>query len=436
MWFFGLSQNIFPDPLVAGRLVGILSGWFTLIGIYRLANFHFGRKTATISAFLYLFVPIFVFYDRQALMESAISGIGIWSCYFFSRFYQKPVAKWSILLGLTLGFGYLIKANALIFFVATCIIFPYFVWKNKINRYNLLSQFLIIISSFLLIISPVLFQPRFWQTAGDIFYFSLTPTEVIRFPVFRWIENLIAHLDIAFWQLTPPLIVAVILGRKKVLPLTAWTIITLTLVTLVVRDHVPRYLVSYLPPLLIFAGNWLANKPILIPMFILPGFIFSLILITSPPRYFQLLSKFTDYSQIGGYLTTRNTGYQANATIDFIFNDLPKTRIYIGVAANAGNPEQAIFSYLRHRPNTAIGYLDDHVINMDLSEFDCLSASVPVFFVARHDEQGGLNRFYSLYDTVSNKYNSDYNNIYTLKSSCSGKTLNIDYVINYYSFMR
>src|SRR3989344_8880884 len=54
MWFFGISETIFTDPLFAGRIISVLTGAFTLLGIYLLAKILFNKKVAVISALLYI----------------------------------------------------------------------------------------------------------------------------------------------------------------------------------------------------------------------------------------------------------------------------------------------------------------------------------------------------------------------------------------------
>src|SRR3989344_5533705 len=51
MWLFGLSQSAISDPLLAGRLVTVLFGLATLLGLYLISPF---------SSLIYVFVPIFV----------------------------------------------------------------------------------------------------------------------------------------------------------------------------------------------------------------------------------------------------------------------------------------------------------------------------------------------------------------------------------------
>jgi 4-amino-4-deoxy-L-arabinose transferase-like glycosyltransferase len=431
MWFFGFAQYLVSNPLIAGRLVGILTGWLALSGLYKLTRTVFNLHTAVIACLLYIFVPIFVFFDRQALMESALSAAGLWSCYFLYRLVERPKILWSSFLGLSLGLGCLTKANGLIFVPPAFLIIFYSAWKDKPHRFKLLTHTIITFSVLLLIMSPILFQSLFWQTIHNVSDFTLTLKELLGFPFLIWSKNLLVHIEIGFWYLTPLLFLTVFLGWKKIPIVTAWSIITLVLTTFLVRNGSPRYLVPYLPPLLIFSANWLSKNIRLAPFFILPALSISCLLIINPPVYFILLSHLTKYSQSFEYFSGQNTGYQALATINYLQRNLPDRPIYVSVAANAGNPEQAVFNYMRRRPDTYIGYLDDKIFP-NLTSISCFSSSVPVYFVARHNEQGDLYRFFSLVATVKNPYNNDYNNIYTLNSHCTGTTVSLDPLISYY----
>src|SRR3990167_972902 len=66
------------NALLAGRLFSVTTGFFALSGIFSLACYLFGKKTAFISSFIYIFTPYFLFFDRMALADSAVNGFTIW----------------------------------------------------------------------------------------------------------------------------------------------------------------------------------------------------------------------------------------------------------------------------------------------------------------------------------------------------------------------
>ena len=89
MWLFGISMHIFSDPFFAGRFISVIFGFLTLLGIYKLGKKYFTQNIATASALLYIFIPLFSFYDRQALMEAAVGAVGVWTIWFALLFWKK-----------------------------------------------------------------------------------------------------------------------------------------------------------------------------------------------------------------------------------------------------------------------------------------------------------------------------------------------------------
>src|SRR5262249_54586465 len=66
--------KLFPkNALFAGRLFSVATGFIALLGIFTLLSYLFNKKTAFIGAFFYIFTPYFLFYDRMALVDSAVN---------------------------------------------------------------------------------------------------------------------------------------------------------------------------------------------------------------------------------------------------------------------------------------------------------------------------------------------------------------------------
>lgn len=107
MWIFGIMESIFSDPVFAGRIVSVFAGFFTLIGLYKITGKLINNKAALLSSLFYAVIPIFSFFDRQALMESSIAAVGVWTCYFLMRFFENKGHKYSLILGAVLGIGFL-----------------------------------------------------------------------------------------------------------------------------------------------------------------------------------------------------------------------------------------------------------------------------------------------------------------------------------------
>src|SRR3990167_2119738 len=75
--------KFFPNNiLLGGRLFAVASGLGALIGAIVLTYYLFGKRASFIAGFLYVLTPFFLFYDRMALVDSAVNAGFIWSIFF------------------------------------------------------------------------------------------------------------------------------------------------------------------------------------------------------------------------------------------------------------------------------------------------------------------------------------------------------------------
>ena len=63
IWFFYPALKIFADPLVAGRMVSVMSGFFTMLGFGALGwLFTKSKKGILIAMGVYILSPFFIIY--------------------------------------------------------------------------------------------------------------------------------------------------------------------------------------------------------------------------------------------------------------------------------------------------------------------------------------------------------------------------------------
>lgn len=406
MWLFGISQNFFPDPLFAGRLVVVLFGLLTLIGLYLISP---------PSSLLYLTSPIFYFFDRQALMESPLCAIGVWSYYFLTRYLEKPRLKYLLTDGAVIGLGIFTKTNAAIFLFPTLIILALQTLTSK--SFTPATHSIFMLLTVALVLSPLLFQPQFWLSFSKNSLYSFSLIEILHFPLIFWLTNLWAYLQMAFWHLTPLIFLATVLGLfTRSITLKLWVVLPLLILIITSRDPNLRYLVPLLPLLLVPAAGFIfRHKIYLFATFAICLFVIS-ILSFNPPFYFRLLNRLTPYSQIGEYLTGLNTGYLVNADLAFLRTLKPP--VIIATAINSGNPEAALIDYLKVWPGFTSSYLDSRDFGPELNSADCLSSGIPVYFLARQQQIAGLDKFLAPVTVIHAPDTSDFHTIYTLKTGC------------------
>ncbi|OGD09125.1 hypothetical protein A2397_01505 [Candidatus Amesbacteria bacterium RIFOXYB1_FULL_44_23] len=433
MWFFGLGQIIFPDPLFGSRLTSVFTGLLSLLGLWLISKKLFDQKVAILTSVLYIVIPNFIFYDRQALMESALTACSIWSLYFLIQLLQTSKFKYALYLGLVLGLGFFTKNTAVIFLIsALAIIFGYSLREKKLFYSLSLSQIVILIVFFLVNL-PLFFQPLYWQTLSSNSRWTFTLTELLRFPISQWFSNSVGNLELVIVHLTPPLFMLLLFGL--------WTLFKSKLVThklIVLWLLIPavQYLLSlkfinfmawrYQTPFLALAPLILALPLVRISnnfiksLFILLPLSFSLILIFNPILFFQIQNRVTKHSYIEGYVTGSDTGYQVNNIVKFLKDQSRTSPIVVGIGVHSFNPESGIWDYFRKDPNVTVSYLDSRLFDPQvLNNIECLSSDKPFFFIAKLDDTVGLEKYFEKVTVITNPHNSDYSTVYTFKTNCS-----------------
>src|SRR3990167_7674400 len=75
MWSMIPFLKIFTDPLFAGRLLSVLAGIATIVGVFLVTKLLFkSQKIALIASSITAISPFMVFFDRMALVEENHKG--------------------------------------------------------------------------------------------------------------------------------------------------------------------------------------------------------------------------------------------------------------------------------------------------------------------------------------------------------------------------
>lgn len=149
IWVIALFLKLFPSGmyLAAGRLVSVIAGAITIIGVYKLSLLLFkSKKIALFAVLLCIVSPFMLFYERLALYDSLLSAALVWSVYFALKTSFSLKIKDAILWGLTLGVALLIKPPALIFLLLTPICFLLLIEKTEIRKSFKKTFFLLVIA--------------------------------------------------------------------------------------------------------------------------------------------------------------------------------------------------------------------------------------------------------------------------------------------------
>ena len=112
-WLVMASLRIFHDPLVAGRMVSVMAGLTSMVGLFLLGAELFKKKSVgLIATCLYVLSPFAFVYDRMALYDSLVATFFIWNLYLSVLLTRYMRLDFALILGLTLGVGMLNKTSA------------------------------------------------------------------------------------------------------------------------------------------------------------------------------------------------------------------------------------------------------------------------------------------------------------------------------------
>ena len=139
MWLVIPFQKVILDPLIAGRLVSVLAGLGTLIGIFILTYLLFkSKRLSIITVLLYAISPLSVFFDRMALVDPLLTFFGIWTLVFSLITVTKVRLDSAMLAGFAMGGALLTKSPGIFFAIFTPFSLILYKWpksfKEKFNR--------------------------------------------------------------------------------------------------------------------------------------------------------------------------------------------------------------------------------------------------------------------------------------------------------------
>lgn len=431
IWLVGIAQHGIENPIYAGRLVSIVFGWLSVIGLYTLSSSLRRRRDGIICAFLYITSPLFTFFDRQVLMESALTACAIWASFCVIRYVTSEKAHWIIASAGIFALGYLIKSTALLFVVPAVFLFLFHFIKTPHKlRVALHIAIFLVICSFLTM--PLYAHPLYWQTLSTNTRYVLSVPELFLFPLQHWSTSLFSVAMMCLVYLNPFVMITSIRGFFSLHNAHEYNIFFMALVPflihiLIVRSPSERYLVSFLVLLLPFSAFVLSSNPIkiwLITGTLLCSLILTLVELVSPLSFFSLLKRFSPY-HLGEYTSGYTSGYGVGEVGDYLVKKTGTTRSIIAIALNAGNPESALIVRFRSDPYRKVTYMSRGMLGVGLDSYDCLSSPIPLYFVSREQQVADLNKYLVPLKQFTNALTGFTIGVWELKTPCIGTTLTI-----------
>lgn len=372
-WLMYPLLRIVEDPLLAGRLVSAFAGVAACIGMYLVGKELFGRRYGIVSALLYIITPFTVVYDRLALMDGLHAAIGIWSIYLSILLARRVRLDVALLLGLTVGLGYLNKSSALFYLLLLPFSLLLFDWKQK-KRWQRLTAwggFALISSIMALAISQSLrLSPWFYLIKQKDHVFIVTIPEFLVSPFSLLRGNLTGMLPMTYEYLTVPVALLILAGAvwglKKQLPVTAyllaWFLLPFLALAAFGKIIFPRYMLFMSIPLLFIAAyaavsvfdqlkKHFGAVSWLVAIVFIPALYQTALLLFSPVH---AAIPQTDRNQL---FDDWPSGYGVVEVIDYLRQQAKIQKIVIGTEGTFGLTPAVYEIYLGNDPNVEIhGY--------------------------------------------------------------------------------
>ncbi len=381
MWLVIPFLKIFANPLVAGRMVSVIAGLGTMIGIGILSYLLFKkREVAYFTSLLYIISPFCLFFDRMALADGLLSMFGVWFLTLTILLINNRRLDLAMISGIILGGALITKSPAIFFAVmlpATMLFLEdhkILTWKTKVImgkthlwEISKLFFFWIIIFIFGFVIYNILrLGPEFQMIAirNKDYVFSIA--EILKHPL----NPLIGHLkDTLSWYwilLTPTLFISGLIGifllfkknSKLGVLLLFWMGLPLVAQGAIAKVYTSRYILFTVPIFLIFSGlaiekfweeiknKWLVIGGLVI-VFFLPIYQ-SFLLITNPQR------AWLPATERSGYLEEWTSGYGIMEAADYIKEVAKTQKVLVGTEGYFGTLPDGLQIYLESVPNITI----------------------------------------------------------------------------------
>ncbi len=371
MWIMIPFFKIFSDPLYAGRFLSVISGFFTLLGVFFLSKKVFNIRTALWASLLYVITPYTVFFDRMALVDPMLSAFTIWSIYFAIWLIRSLRLDIAMILGYLLGGALLTKTPAMM----NILVLPISLLglrKNKQDKYPLLRALTLLAVAALIalvIYNLLRLGPGFQQLSARNADYVFSPSELKG----RILDPFIPHFhDISDWfpkLFTTPVLIFVFVGifyslltfNKTGLIMLIWVIVPFMLEMAFLRTFTARYLLTSIAPFLIFAAFGLTKvleririknslKFTIALIVILPlALKFDYQLISSPPP--------TDLpkEERRGYFEEWTAGYGLKQIGLFLDEETKKKKVVVGTAGFFGTLPDGLYIYLDKSDISVVG---------------------------------------------------------------------------------
>ncbi|MEK7580981.1 MAG: glycosyltransferase family 39 protein [Patescibacteria group bacterium] len=428
IWIAAVFQFFIKDPLVATRLVSVLSGFLALIGIYLLAREIFNKTSAKIAALIYILIPLTLLYDRMGLFDSLLAMLGIWAVFFSIKVAKNGHLDNALLNGFAIGLATITKSSGNFFLYLLPFSLVFFPFKSKgflekIFKWIFFTFVTIALSQ--IIYNSLRLSPLFYLIARKNQEFIRPLSEVINEPFKFFVSNthaitewLVSYVGIPLFLIfLTGLAIGVVTKDKRIFYLGVLIFAPFFAEALFNKVLYPRFVLFYFPYIILVIAcafdylftRFLSQKNIIAVVLIfalLQPAIKSFKLLTDPPSAGLVDA---DASQ---YLNSWPAGYGVDEVLQFIRSKSQDKAIFIGTEGTFGLFPFSLNIYNFNNPKVQIrAYWPVNPSDLP-KEVTEISKKMPTYFVFNENQHEINNSSLKLIQKIKKGSGESYMRLY------------------------
>ncbi len=259
MWLTIPALKYISDPLIAGRIISVVAGVFSLAGIGILGYLLFDSfLVGAFSSLLYSILPFAVFFDRMALADSLLSTFGIWTIIFAIKFARSARLDQAMILGFILGGGLITKSPGLIFYLWVILAIIFFGKHSRASFWSYLKGFAAVVIISQMIYSVLRLGPGFSMIGARNLDYVFSWGEVLSHPLNPFVANFKNTIYWIWLLFTPPVILASLItlihhkSKRTLLFLILISHLPLVAQAAIAKVYTTRYILYAVIPLIPF----------------------------------------------------------------------------------------------------------------------------------------------------------------------------------------
>ncbi len=399
MWSIIPFSKFFADPLFAGRIVSVITGTITMLGVFFLTFIlffkvfrhpdfdpkitivkfiseakkdHNSQKAALLATLLYAVSPFTVFFDRMALADSMLAMFGVWTLIFGLLTVLLIRLDMAILTGFALGGAMLTKSPAMFFAILLPSIIIYRILKDK--KIDFFDRNLIFISPLFVITYIISYGFYNILRLGPSFHMLEQRTLDYVHPIIHIFESpldpFLPHIDRVkeYILILGPGLIFILLAlgifqlykknKAALIVLVLWSIVPILFVSAYTKVMTARYVYFSIPYLFVISSAVIYYRnPVRKAIY--TGALLFIILSLRWNWYYH-----TDHSLLplpsgerSGYLEEWTSGIGIPESAGYI-KDIalsnPEVNFVVGTEGYFGSLPQGIDIYLQNLPNVEV----------------------------------------------------------------------------------